>query len=93
VYCADAVAWLASAQARPFDLCFLDPPFRSALLAPALAALRARGWLAADALVYVETDKAAPLPESAAGWDWVRRKQAGQVCYGLLRPVAAPEPH
>ena len=33
---------------------FLDPPYRSGLAASALAALRAAGWLAPDALAVVE---------------------------------------
>jgi 16S rRNA (guanine966-N2)-methyltransferase len=33
---------------------FLDPPYRSGLAAPALAALAAAGWLTADALAIVE---------------------------------------
>ncbi len=33
---------------------FLDPPYRSGLAAPALAALAAGGWLTADALVVIE---------------------------------------
>ena len=35
-------------------LAFLDPPYRSGLAAPALTALVAAGWLAADALAVVE---------------------------------------
>ena len=35
-------------------LAFLDPPYRSGLAAPALAALAAAGWLAPDALAVVE---------------------------------------
>jgi len=35
-------------------LAFLDPPYRSGLAAPALTALAAAGWLAADALAVVE---------------------------------------
>lgn len=38
----------------PYDLAFLDPPYRSDLAAPALAALAAGGWLAPNALVIVE---------------------------------------
>jgi 16S rRNA (guanine966-N2)-methyltransferase len=33
---------------------FLDPPYRSGLAAPALAALAAAGWLAVDALAIIE---------------------------------------
>jgi len=38
----------------PYDLVFLDPPYRTGLAAPALDALSRAGWLAADALVIVE---------------------------------------
>jgi 16S rRNA (guanine966-N2)-methyltransferase len=38
---------------HPFDLVFLDPPYRSGLTLPALAGLQA-GWLAQDARVIVE---------------------------------------
>jgi len=38
----------------PFTLAFLDPPYGQGLAAPALAALAAGGWLAADALCVVE---------------------------------------
>jgi 16S rRNA (guanine966-N2)-methyltransferase len=42
---------------RAISLCamaFLDPPYRSGLAAPALAALQATGWLAPGALAVVE---------------------------------------
>jgi 16S rRNA (guanine966-N2)-methyltransferase len=38
----------------PFDLVFLDPPYRHNLIAPALAALRDGGWLAQQALIVAE---------------------------------------
>jgi len=38
----------------PYDLVFLDPPYRTGLAAPAPDALSRAGWLAADALVIVE---------------------------------------
>jgi 16S rRNA (guanine966-N2)-methyltransferase len=43
-------------------LAFFDPPYASGLLAPAVAALRARGWLAADALLVAETPREAEVP-------------------------------
>ena len=39
----------------PFDLAFLDPPYRKDLVAPALVALRDGGWLKPGAVVVVET--------------------------------------
>jgi len=38
----------------PFDLVFLDPPYRSGLAEAALAGLAAGGWLSTGALVVVE---------------------------------------
>lgn len=38
----------------PFDLVFLDPPYRKNLVAPALASLRDGGWLAKDAILVCE---------------------------------------
>ncbi|MBK1707121.1 16S rRNA (guanine(966)-N(2))-methyltransferase RsmD [Halochromatium glycolicum] len=81
----DALQWLAEAPVEPFDICFLDPPFRSGLLTPALEVLAARGWVAGDGLVYLEVDKAAGWPPLPDSWEWFRQKQAGQVDYGLAR--------
>jgi 16S rRNA (guanine966-N2)-methyltransferase len=51
-------------ESLPASLVFLDPPYRSGLATPALTALLAGGWLAAQALVSVEVgakeDFAAP---------------------------------
>jgi 16S rRNA (guanine966-N2)-methyltransferase len=38
----------------PFDLVFLDPPYRSDLATPALVALSSHGWLSAGARVIVQ---------------------------------------
>ncbi len=40
--------------AMPCAVAFLDPPYKSGLAAPALAALAAAGWLTRDALAVVE---------------------------------------
>lgn len=40
----------------PFDLVFLDPPYRKNLVAPCLKSLVDGGWLKPRALVVVETD-------------------------------------
>ncbi|WP_119462184.1 16S rRNA (guanine(966)-N(2))-methyltransferase RsmD [Rhodospirillaceae bacterium SYSU D60014] len=42
--------------AEPCSLAFLDPPYRSGLGAPALAALADRGWVADGALCIVEVE-------------------------------------
>jgi 16S rRNA (guanine966-N2)-methyltransferase len=40
----------------PFDLVFLDPPYRKGLVPRALASLEEGGWLAAHALIVAESD-------------------------------------
>lgn len=40
----------------PFDLVFLDPPYRKGLIPRALASLKDGGWLAPNALIVAESD-------------------------------------
>ena len=40
---------------QPFNLAFLDPPYRKNLVPLALASLREGGWLAANAIIVAET--------------------------------------
>jgi len=81
--------WSAAAAreaAGSFDVVFLDPPFGSDLLAPALAA--ARRVLKPEGLLYVESSAA--LPDAAAGmaaFSQLRSGRAGAVHFQLLRLV------
>lgn len=79
----DVNSWLATA-AEPFDVVFLDPPFRENRLADCIRLLEANGWLAAGARVYIEAERSYKpvLPES---WELYRSKGAGQVGYHLAR--------
>ena len=53
---------MAAGSGGPFELAFLDPPYRQGLAVGALAALKDGGWLSPNALVVAETgeDEAAP---------------------------------
>jgi 16S rRNA (guanine966-N2)-methyltransferase len=79
----DALALLATAPAAPFELAFLDPPFRQDLLAPACAALENNGWLSPDALIYTESECRPNELQSPSNWSLHREKRAGQVWYCL----------
>src|SRR5215467_2901062 len=46
---------LGAGAGGPFDLLFLDPPYRKNLVAPALKSLRDGGWLSPNALAVIET--------------------------------------
>ena len=53
----DALGFLRRGAAEPFDLVFIDPPYRKDLVSPALRFLVEKGWLADGALVSAETEK------------------------------------
>lgn len=54
-----------------FDLVFLDPPYRLGLVAAALQALQAQGWIAPAAIIVAETER-----EHSPAWpDFVRLLQ------------------
>jgi len=91
VRAADALA-TAHALARMgerFDVVFIDPPYASAQQLPALQA--ALPLLAAQALVYVETDDPGLFDQlDPQTWTVWRRDRAGQVHYALLRRSTPP---
>jgi 16S rRNA (guanine966-N2)-methyltransferase len=81
---ADALAWLAGPP-QAFDIVFLDPPFTAGVHAEAMRLLDARGWLAADAWIYIEMPARAGAPALPAGWLSHRSGRAGAVGYHLAR--------
>lgn len=88
VVAGDALSVAARWPAASFEAIFVDPPFNSGLLAPAIVA--AARLVSRDGLVYVEG--AAPADESlvaSAGLQRVRQSRAGRVFFCLLRPAAA----
>lgn len=68
---------------EPYDIVFVDPPFRKGLLEETLKLLETRGWLANGAMVYVESEVENGLPPVPANWRLHREKVAGQVAYRL----------
>lgn len=60
IVAADALAWLANASGRVFDVVFVDPPFAAGLHQKTLDALGP--WLAPGAQVYVEIARDAAMP-------------------------------
>jgi 16S rRNA (guanine(966)-N(2))-methyltransferase RsmD len=86
VQAGDGVAALRRAAPASLDLVFLDPPYGSGLLAPALqAAARA---LAPGGFVYAEDDE--PVSGTAAGLAPYRSTRAGRVHAALLRAATLP---
>ncbi|GAM72570.1 16S rRNA (guanine(966)-N(2))-methyltransferase [Vibrio sp. JCM 19236] len=69
---------------EPYDLVFIDPPFRKGLLDDVVNLLESNHWLADDALVYIEAEKELELPELPSHWHLHREKVAGQVRFQLF---------
>lgn len=78
----NTLAFLAQ-TGTPHDIVFVDPPFRKGLLEETLTLLENNGWLADDALIYVESEVENGLPPVPASWQLHREKVAGQVAYRL----------
>ncbi len=71
-------------RAAPFDLAFLDPPYRTGLGAAALAAALAGGWLAEDALAVLETASDEPEP-TLPGFAVADDRRYGETRVRVLR--------
>ncbi len=76
------------AEAPPFDLVFLDPPYAKSLAEPALAGLASGRWLADEALVVVERGAGEPDLE-APGFAVLDTRSWGAARVWFLRPGLA----
>ncbi|EKO3410034.1 16S rRNA (guanine(966)-N(2))-methyltransferase RsmD [Vibrio fluvialis] len=79
----DTLAYLKQ-PGQAYDVVFIDPPFRQGLLQETVRLLEQNGWLAANAMIYIESEKELPLTELPESWQLYREKLAGQVCYRLF---------
>jgi 16S rRNA (guanine966-N2)-methyltransferase len=79
---ADVARFLAGA-AEPYDLVFLDPPFRQGLAVPTCETLESGGWLAPRAKIYLETEQGLKLEGLPPRWRLLRGGKAGEVAYHL----------
>ena len=80
---ADAREFLERAATRPFDIVFLDPPFAAELHDELCRLLQKQNWLAANARIYIESDKDKPEVKVPDGWQILKNKTAGNVRYML----------
>ena len=86
---ADALVWLPAAGKETYDIIFLDPPFGLGLIPKCLDILVATHCLAAQGLVYVESER--PAPQLPPGWYVKKQATAGNVQCMLLIPESAKQ--
>lgn len=83
VFNMDAKAFLAQPP-QPYDVVYLDPPFRKGLLDLVLPLLE-NGWIKPQGYVYIERESEKPLVNLPDAWHLEKEKVAGQLTYSLYR--------
>ena len=63
----------------PFDLVFVDPPFRKNLAQTSCNLLEINNWLSEEALIYVEVESDLNTFKPPSNWLLIKEKKAGQV--------------
>jgi len=71
--------------ARPFDVVFLDPPFKENLLLPCCTYLEEKALLADGAYIYLESKDTLDESMLPTNWQLLKSKKAGQVSYHLAQ--------
>jgi len=80
---ADAREYLNNQQSTPFDVVFLDPPFKQEILQKLVNLLYEKQWLASHAKIYLEMDVNTTTPVLPDSWHLLKEKKAGLVRYQL----------
>ena len=85
VVCTEVDSYLKHRTRPPFDIIFMDPPFRQGWLERIFPLLETQGWVKPGGWIYVEHESEIATPEVPGSWDLYRQKTAGQVTYNLFR--------
>lgn len=70
--------------ATPYDIVFIDPPFKLQMVESVCASLAVTRLLSDTAMIYVETAAAEPPPYVPEQWALHREKVSGGVAYRLF---------
>ncbi len=81
----DSLKWVIQEQHLSFDIIFVDPPFHSHLMQPAVDALFLGGCIAKQGCLYLEQEKTLPWPVLPNGWKIFREKTTSQVRFGVFK--------
>jgi 16S rRNA (guanine966-N2)-methyltransferase len=76
---------LGAGAGGPFDLVFLDPPYRKDLVTPTLKSLRDGGWLNTQALLVIETAKGERF--DADGFSRLDARDYGDTLVTFAKPT------
>ncbi|MCC8375245.1 MULTISPECIES: 16S rRNA (guanine(966)-N(2))-methyltransferase [Photorhabdus] len=79
----DSALTYLSQSGKPYDVVFLDPPFRKGMLSETIKLLEEQNWLADESWIYVEAESESMAIDVPVNWQLHREKVAGQVAYRL----------
>lgn len=68
----------------PFDIVFLDPPYRKNLVPSALRWLMANNYVRSGSVIYVEMESPLEQLDLPDQWSLLRSKHTATIYYGLL---------
>lgn len=74
-----------STEDKKYNLVFLDPPYHLDFMQKVVPLLEKNGWLADNAMLYLEIEKRQTLPELPENWKQLKEKTAGEVNYFLFQ--------
>lgn len=81
----EVMRFLAEPYGESFEVVFIDPPFANNLAVPTCQWLEDKGWLSAQAKIYVEVEQSLILQGLPENWQLLRHKTAGEVGYYLFQ--------
>lgn len=84
IFCSDAKHWLDSYRDEPYDVAFLDPPYKMNLY-PILSLIAEKKIMSPNAILYIEQSEALSLNKLPAHWSVLKQKRNGQVHYHLIQ--------
>lgn len=82
-----ALLYLKKLSEQPFDIVFLDPPFRQGLLEQCCTLLETNGWLNKNAWIYTESESSPSQFSLPTNWRLYKEKKAGHVYYALWQSI------
>ena len=86
VHFTSAIQWLEClSDIDPFDIVFLDPPFKNNLLTDCCKLLEAKSVVSESGFIYIETDNDSSLKALPLSWRLERQKRTGNVTFYLYR--------
>ncbi|PPI87841.1 16S rRNA (guanine(966)-N(2))-methyltransferase RsmD [Candidatus Pantoea edessiphila] len=80
----DTLLWLKR-KGTPFDIVFIDPPFKNNLINKTVYLLNRNGWLSSSSLIYIENKINAITINIPKNWSLCHKKTAGKVMYSLYQ--------